>query len=141
MGANLTFQYDRIGDILSIEIRRPYRGQDSDEIADSVVARLHPHTDIVESIDILFLSTHVLSADPFQLDVLVTPSAINGCPAAPEFNCLIQPGSKWLTVPQAAVVGMELDTRPPKFPTYPGNRPADVSRYDLQLDGAMSLAG
>ena len=138
MGANLTFQYDRIGDILSIEIRRPYRGQDSDEIADSVVARLHPQTDVVESIDILFLSTHILSRNPsrFQVDVPIAPGAINGWPAAPEFDCLVQTGSKWLTVPRTAVVGMELDVRPPQRHTYPGNRPADVRRFDLQLTAA-----
>ena len=141
MATNLTFKYDRIGDILSIEIRPPYRGQDSDEIADSVVARLHPQTGTVESIDILFLSTHILSGDPFQVKVPIAPGKINGCPAAPEFNCLVHPGSKWLTVPLAAVVGMELDTRPPKFPTYPGNRPANISRFELTLDGATPLAG
>ena len=139
MGANLTFQYDRIGDILSIEIRRPYRGQDSDEIADSVVARLHPQTDIVEIIDILFLSTHILSRDPFRLDVPVAPGAINGWPAAPEFDCLVAPGSEWLTVPHSAVVGMELDVRPPQRPTYPGNRPADISRFELTIDNTMPL--
>ncbi len=139
MNANLTFKYDRIGDILSIEIHPPYREQDSDEIDDSVVARLHPQTDIVESIDILFLSTHIMSQDPFRLNISVAPGAINGWPAAAEFDCLIASGSKWLTVPQAAVVGMELDVRPPKFPTYPGNRPADISRFELTIDNTMPL--
>ena len=141
MRANLTFQYDRIGDILTIEIRPPYRGQDSDEIGDSVVARFHPRTDIVEGIEVLFLSAHILSHDPFRLDVAVAPGAINGWPAAPEFDCLVQPGSKWLTLPRAAVAGMELDTRPPRFPTYPGNRPADISRFELATGGARRLTG
>ena len=141
MGANLTFQYDRIGDILAIEIRPPYRGQDSDEIGDSVVARFHPRTDIVEGIEVLFLSAHILSHDPFRLDVAVAPGAINGWPAAPEFDCLVQPGSKWLTLPRAAVSGMELDTRPPKRLTYPGNRPADISRFVLAVGGAKQLTG
>ena len=136
---NLTFKYDRIGDILSIEIRPPYQGQDSDEIDDSVVARFHPQTDVVESIEILFLSRHILSDDPFRLNVPVAPGAINGWPAAPEFNCLIQPGSNWLTVPPVAVIGMELDTRPPRFPTYPGNRPADISRFEMAIDSTLSL--
>ena len=141
MESKLTFQYDRIGDILSIGIRPPYLGQDSDEIYDSVVARLHPQTDLVESIDILFLSTQILSQDPFRLKIPVTAGAIDDWPAAPEFACLVDPGSEWLTVPAAAVVGMELDTRPPKFPTYPGNRPADVSRFEMRIDTAMSAAG
>ena len=141
MGANLTFQYDRIGDILTIEIRPPYRGQDSDEIGDSVVARFHPRTDIVEGIEVLFLSAHILSHDPFRLDVAVAPGAINGWPAAPEFDCLVQPDSEWLTLPGAAVSGMELDTRPPRFPTYPGNRPADISRFALAIGDARRLTG
>ncbi len=139
METNLTFKYDRIGDILSIAIRPPYLGQDSDEIYDSVVARLHPQTDVVESIEILFLSRHILSADPFRLNVPVAPGTISGWPAAPEFNCLVQPDSNWLTVPPVAVIGMELDTRPPRFPTYPGNRPADISRFEMAIDGTMPL--
>lgn len=136
MESNLTFQYDRIGDILSIEICRPYRGQETDEIAASVVAKLHPNTDVVELVEILFLSTQILSHDPFRLNIPVAPGTINGCPAAPEFDCLVDSNSKWLTVPRAAVVGMELDVRPPQRHTYPGNRPADVSRFELQLTAA-----
>ena len=139
MATKLIFEYDRIGDSLFIGKCRPYRGQDTDEIADSVVAKFHPSSDVVESVEILFLSTHIShrgTSRTLQLDVPMVPGAINGWPAAPEFDCLVQPGSKWLTVPQAAVVGMELDTRPPKFPTYPGNRPADVSRFELTIDSA-----
>ena len=141
MRANLTFQYDRIGDILAIEICPPYRGQDSDEISDSVVARFHPRAGIVEGIEVLFLANHIVSLAPFRLDVAVAPGAINGWPAAPEFDCLVQPGSKWLTLPGAAVSGMELDTRPPKRPTYPGNRPADISRFEFAIGGARRLTG
>ncbi len=139
METSLTFQYDRIGDILNIEIRPPYQDQESEEIDDSVIARFHPQTDMVESIEILFLSTHILGDDPFRLNIPITPGAINGWPAAPEFNCLVQPDSNWLTVPKAAIIGMELDTRPPRFPTYPGNRPADISRFEMAIDGTMSL--
>ena len=134
MAAKLIFEYDRIGDILFIGKCRPYRGQETDEIYDSVVARLHAQTDVVESILILFLSTHILGLDPFRLDVPVASGAISDWPAAPEFDSLVDPGSEWLTVPEAAVVGMELDTRPPQRPTYPGNRPADVSRFELTID-------
>ena len=141
MAAQLTFTYDRIGDILFVGKCRPYREQDSDDIEDMVVARFNPHTNEVESFEVLFVSRRIISHDSFQLDIPVATGAINDQPVPPEFDCLVQPGSKWLTVPQAAVVGMELDTKPPKFPTYPGNRPADVSRYDLMLDGVKSLTG
>ncbi len=141
MATKLIFEYDRIGDILFVGKCRPYSGQETDEIDDSVVAKLHPQTDVVECVHILFLSTHILATDPFRLNIPVAPGAINGWPAAPEFDCLIELGSKWLTVPQAAVVGMELDVRPPQRPTYPGNRPADVSRFELTIDGARPVAG
>ena len=134
MDAQLTFCYDRIGDILWIEKCQPYQGQDSDDIENLVVARLNPDTDEVEGLDVLFASTRILSHRPFRLNIPIAPGAINDWPAAPEFDCLVDPGSEWLTVPEAAVVGMELDTRPPKFPTYPGDRPADVSRFELEID-------
>lgn len=136
MAEKLIFEYDRIGDMLFIRQRPPYRGQETDEIADSVIAKLNPQTDVVECVHIMFLSAQILSHDPFRLNIPVAPGAINGWPAAPEFNCLVDSNSKWLTVPRAAVVGMELDTRLPKRPTYPGNRPADVSRFELQLTAA-----
>lgn len=134
MDAQLTFCYDRIGDILWIEKCQPYQGQDSDDIENLVVARLNPDTDEVEGFDVLFASTRILSHRPFRLNIPIAPGVINDRPAAPEFDCLVDPGSEWLTVPEAAVVGMGLDTRPPKFPTYPGNRPADVSRFELEID-------
>ena len=63
-----------------------------------------------------------------------------GHPAAAEFGCLVQPGSKWLTLPSAAVAALELDTRPPRFPTYPGDKPADVSRCELAVEMAAAPA-
>ena len=136
MAEKLIFEYDRIGDMLFIRQSPHYRGQETDEIADSVIAKLNPQTDVVECVHIMFLSTQILSHDPFRLNVPVTSGAINGWPAAPEFNCLVDSRSEWLTVPRAAVVGMELDVRPPQRHTYPGNRPADVSRFELQLTAA-----
>ncbi len=141
MGTQLIFSYDRIGDILFVGRCCPYREQDSDDIEDMVVARFNPDTGEVESFEVLFVSRRITSHDPFQLDIPVTAGEINDQPVPPEFDCLVQPRSKWLTVPKAAVVGMELDVRPPKFPTYPGNRPADISRYELILDTATPLAG
>ena len=141
MAARLIFAYDRIGDILFVGKCRPYREQDSDDIEDMVIARFNPHTDEVESFEILFLSGRITSHDPFQLNIPVAAGAINDQQVPAEFDCLVDSGSDWLTIPHAAVVGMELDTRPPKRPTYPGNRPADVSRFDLILDEAKSLTG
>ena len=52
----LTIQYDRDGDILEIKFCQPYVGQDSTEIASGVVARTHPSTGRIESLEILDLS-------------------------------------------------------------------------------------
>lgn len=138
MATKLILEYDRIGDILSIGKCRPYREQDSDEIGDGVVARLHPQTDVVENLDVLFTSQHILTHQPFRLDIPIAAGAVCGHPAAPEFGCLLQPGSKWLTLPPAAVAALELDVRPPRFPTYPGARPADVSRCELAVETVVA---
>ena len=136
MAAQLTFAYDRIGDILFVGKSRPYQEQDSDDIEDMVIARFNPHTEEIESFEVLFLSGRIISHDPFQLSIPVAAGAINDQPVPPEFDCLVEPGLEWLTIPHAAVVGMELDTRPPKRPIYPGNRPADISRFELRLTAA-----
>ena len=140
MATKLIFEYDRIGDILSIGKCPRYRGQDTDEIGDGVVARPHPQTDVVENLDVLFTSTHILTHNPFRLDIPIAGGAICGHPAAAEFGCLAQPGSKWLTLPSAAIAALELDTRPPRFPTYPGDKPADVSRCELAIEVAAAPA-
>ena len=140
MAAKLIFEYDRIGDILSIGKCPRYRGQDTDEIGDGVVARLHPQTDVVENLDVLFTSAHILTHNPFCLDIPIAGGAVCGHPAAPEFDCLIQPGSQWLTLPAAAVAALELDVRPPRFPTYPGDKPADVSRCELAVAVEVATA-
>ena len=67
MDPKLTFRYDRAGDILHIEKRPPYPEQESEELADGVVARLNPATDEVENLEILFFSTRLLRSDLFEL--------------------------------------------------------------------------
>lgn len=67
------------------------------------------------------------------MDVPVKPGAINDQPVPPELDRLVQPRSKWLTVPEAAVMYMDLNIRPPKFPSYLGNRPVDISRFELRI--------
>jgi hypothetical protein len=57
MGAQLTFSYDREGDILYVNAVEPYAEQESDEIADGVVARMNPKTGAVENLEILFFSS------------------------------------------------------------------------------------
>ena len=52
----LTIQFDRDGDILQIKFCQPYVGQGSTEIASGVIARTHPSTGRIESLEILDLS-------------------------------------------------------------------------------------
>ena len=44
MGTNLTFQYDRDADILYVNTCPPYPEQESEELADEIIARFNPDT-------------------------------------------------------------------------------------------------
>lgn len=69
MEEKLTFQYDRVADILYINKHPPYREQESEELGDEVIARLNPKTGEVENLEILFFSTRLLRNDLFELPV------------------------------------------------------------------------
>lgn len=69
MGAKLTFQYDREGDILYISKVPPYAEQESEELGDDVVARFNPTTGEIENLEILFFSTRLLRDDLFELPI------------------------------------------------------------------------
>jgi hypothetical protein len=57
MEAKLTFKYDREADILHIDKCLPYAEQESEELPDEIVTRLHPDTGEVENLEALFFST------------------------------------------------------------------------------------
>ena len=63
MAAKLSFKYDREGDTLYINKRPPYPEQESEELSDSVIARLSPVTGGIENLEILFFSTRLLRSD------------------------------------------------------------------------------
>jgi uncharacterized protein YuzE len=69
MGAKLTFQYDREGDILYINKRPPYAEQESEELSDEVIARLNPKTKEVETLEVLFFSTRLLRNNLLELPI------------------------------------------------------------------------
>lgn len=69
MGAKLTFQYDREGDILYINKRPPYPEQESEELGDEIIARLNPQTKEIENLEVLFFSTRLLRGDKFELPI------------------------------------------------------------------------
>ena len=124
---HLIFEYDVEGDIMFIAKCQPYLGQDEGDIEDMVVGRCHPHTNEVESIEILFFSTRVLSRNPVRLDIPVTKGAVNGWPAAAEFECLAEPGSPWLTIPaDAEITELHIPLRSEAAAETPAPVPAPV---------------
>ncbi len=69
MGAKLSFKYDREADILHIDKCPPYPEQESEEIGDEVIARLHPRTGEIENMEVLFFSTRLLRGDMFEIPI------------------------------------------------------------------------
>ena len=60
METNLTFQYDRVGDILYINTCAPYPEQESEELDDEIIARFNLETGEIENLEVLFFSTRLL---------------------------------------------------------------------------------
>jgi hypothetical protein len=52
----VTIQFDTEGDILYVEFCKPYKGQGSTEVSGGVVARTHPITGRIESLEIMDVS-------------------------------------------------------------------------------------
>ncbi len=69
MGTNLTFQYDRDADILYVNTCPPYSEQESEELADEIIARFNPDTGDIENLEVLFFSTRLLREELFQLPI------------------------------------------------------------------------
>ena len=69
MAAQLTVEYDRVGDILYLGKTSPYPEQESEELDYGVVARMNPESGEVENLEILFFSARVSSGKVLQLPV------------------------------------------------------------------------
>ena len=61
----LSFQYDREGDILYIDKVPPDAEQETEELGDDVVARLNPTTGEIENLEVFFFSTRLLRSNLF----------------------------------------------------------------------------
>ncbi|MCL4369298.1 MAG: DUF2283 domain-containing protein [Chloroflexi bacterium] len=70
MAEKLTIKYDRDADILYINKRDPYPGQESEELGDDVIVRLNPDTGEIEGLEVLFFSTRLLRNDLFELPIV-----------------------------------------------------------------------
>lgn len=66
----LTFRYDRTGDILYIDKCCPYAEQEFEELSDDVIARLNPTSNEVENLEILFLSKRLLNESLLELPII-----------------------------------------------------------------------
>ena len=69
MDEKLTFKYDSDADILVIHKRSPYAEQESEDIADGVIANFNPDTDEIESLEILFFSKRFQGKKHFELPI------------------------------------------------------------------------
>ncbi len=69
MAPSMMFTYDKEADILYITLCPPYPQQESEELGDEIIARLNPHTNEVEGLEVLFFSTRLLQATPFALPI------------------------------------------------------------------------
>jgi len=66
----LSFKYDREGDILYIDKVPPYAEQETEELGDDVIARLNQPTGEIENLEVFFFfSTRLLRSDLFSLPV------------------------------------------------------------------------
>ena len=69
MAARLTLRYDPVGDILFIDKVRPYPEQDSEELDDEIIVRMHPDTGEIENLEILFYTARLRSGEELELPV------------------------------------------------------------------------
>ncbi len=70
MEQNLTFQYDRVADILYINTVTPYAEQESDELGDEIIARINPKTGKIENLEVLFFTSRLLRQDILSLPIV-----------------------------------------------------------------------
>ncbi len=68
---NLTFHYDPVGDILTIQTCPNYAEQETEELGDEILARFSPVSGNVETIEILFFSKRV-EQKPLELPIFAT---------------------------------------------------------------------
>ncbi len=69
MAQRLRFHYDRVGDILYIDRVEPYAEQESEELSETVIARLNPHTDEIENLEIHGYSSHLERGELLELPI------------------------------------------------------------------------
>jgi uncharacterized protein YuzE len=66
---NLTFRYDKIGDILYIDTCLPYAEQETEELGDEIIARFNPVSEQIENLEILFFSQRLDTLHTLKLPI------------------------------------------------------------------------
>jgi uncharacterized protein YuzE len=69
MATSLMFTYDQLADILYINTCLPYPEQESEKLEDEIIARLNPHTNEIEGLEILFFSTRLQQTNLLTLPI------------------------------------------------------------------------
>ncbi len=136
MEAKLIFEYDRIDDTLFVGACQPTAEQETDEIADSVVAKINRETKVVEGMIIMYLTAQITRNAPMQIEVQAQNGEINGWKLAPEFEFLVGSATSHITIPEEAVAGLGFKENPPKPYTYPGHKPSDISKFEMPVNPA-----
>ena len=80
MDARLRIIYDKIGDILFMDVCRQHPGQDTDEIDDDVVVKFNQATGAIEFIEILFFQSRLKREGEIRLPAIAAvfrPAAAN----------------------------------------------------------------
>ena len=77
MEAGLTIQYDRVGDILSIDKCEPYAEQLSDLLPGDIGVRLNPGTEEVETIEVMWLMRRLEAGERIEIPVEATLQLIS----------------------------------------------------------------
>jgi len=72
MEARLTLRYDQVGDILYIDKVPPYPEQDSEELDNEIVVRMHPTTGEVENLEVLFYTARLRRGETLELPVVAS---------------------------------------------------------------------
>ena len=134
MEAKLIFEYDRIDDTLFVGVCEPTAAQETDEIADSVVAKINRETKVVEGMIIMYLTARITRNSPMQIGVQAQNGEIEGWKLAPEFECLVNSATSHITIPEEAVAGLGFKENPPKPYTYPGHKPSDISKFEMPVN-------
>jgi hypothetical protein len=69
MAAQLTVEYDPVGDILTLGSVAPYAEQLSDELDYGVVVRRNPESKAIENLEILFFTRRAADGHRFEVPV------------------------------------------------------------------------